>query len=165
MEPSQNSFPYSEKKYIKKNRYAHHADPDNEIRPAVACLIKWVEERGSFRESKNFLDEPFGLKKIEVCQLEDLFVERKYVCWQPVFKETCQGNYLQIVYHAPQVLDYYAYKCAQEKVCRNENCHGWTNSLHCAYNQRCFLFVYYLHRQYNRLRLENGCIELVCWGY
>ena len=108
VEPSQNSFSHSNEEYIKKNWYSHHADPDNEIRPAVASLIEWIEERGAFRESKNFLEKPFGLKKIEICQLEDLFVECKYVCWQPDLKETSQCYKLQTVYHAPQVLDYYA---------------------------------------------------------
>ena len=67
MEPSQNSFPYSEEKYVKSDRDTHHTNPDNEIRSTVASLIEWVEERGSFRESKYFIDEPLGLKKIEVC--------------------------------------------------------------------------------------------------
>ena len=88
MEPSQNSFSHSKEKYVKKNWYSHHADPDNEIRPTVTSLIEWVEVRSAFWESKYFLDERLSLKKIEVCQFEDLFVERKYICRQPDFKET-----------------------------------------------------------------------------
>ena len=101
VKPSENSFSQSKEEYVKKNWDAHHADPDNEIRSTVASLIKWVEEWRAFRESKYFLDEPLSLKKIEVCQIEDLFVECKYICWKPDFKETSQGYQLQTVYHAP----------------------------------------------------------------
>ncbi len=118
MEPSENGFSHSKEEYVKKNWNTHHAYTDNEIWSTIASLIEWIKEWSSFRESKYLLDEPLGLKKIKVCQLENFFIKRKYVCWKPDLKETSQGYKLQTVYHAPQVVDYYACECVQEEVSR-----------------------------------------------
>ncbi len=67
VEPSENDFSHSQEDYVKKNWDSYHADPDYEIRPTVASLIEFVIKRGTFREPKYILDEPFSLEKVKVC--------------------------------------------------------------------------------------------------